>query len=198
MIGRVTYSNKGQDYWPIFTEIIGYVNLHRLCSKMTSRYAPYILLDSTYGQLRLGHTELAEILSESDFVSDKFGLHRNMQKCPHWTDRFLNGLPNHLFPISETERISVSSVWPSCYSFVLKCRAIDLVFFPTSSVHWLEIRQMSMISILHGEYKCGPRWTSCRNLMVIELKAFRGFFLQLGISAFASTNVFKLKVHWNE
>ena len=24
-----------------------------------------------------------------------------MQKCPHWTDRFPNGLPSHLFPISD-------------------------------------------------------------------------------------------------
>ena len=53
-------------------------------------------------QLRLGHTELTEILS------DKFGLRRNIQKCPHWNDRFLNGLPSHLFLILETESISVS------------------------------------------------------------------------------------------
>ena len=64
----------------------------------------------------LSHWTDRDSFPESNFVSDKFCSHRNIQKCPHWTDRFLNGLLSHLLPISDTERILVSSVWPSCWS----------------------------------------------------------------------------------
>ena len=69
------------------------------------------------------------------FVSDKFGLHSNMQKCPHWTDQVLNGLPSHLFLISGTERISVSSVWASRY-----CNYIIILYGFLISFVWYVVK----------------------------------------------------------
>ena len=51
------------------------------------------------GELRYGHTTLTDFLSDSDKLSDKNGLHCDMQKCTHCSESdFLldiNGYRSH-------------------------------------------------------------------------------------------------------
>ena len=102
--------------------------------KMTAQFLPI-----THG-LRLGHTELTEILSVSDIGNKWLGnpfKNRSVQ-CGHFCIFLCK--PNLSETKSDSERISVSSVWPGrygqllCENFYRKKRSFNGIHRPTLTV----------------------------------------------------------------